>query len=202
MSQEEICWNKIMNSTMNTFSVVYGEAASGKTSFVLSLAKRWLDKQTIGYLNTEGEINSVRVLQILGNHARYLYVEVRDIISELFGVMELDNLGVNIMLIDSVNSLYRLEMAIDERMASIAFSLILALLKKLSMNKKTIIATSQVAMEEGVPSGLVFIKRYADNLIRIHKSERDSSRIIYINDIYFGKGLIEDKGFRWISCQA
>lgn len=200
MTLNELCWKKLFGVIESKLNVIYGEAASGKTSFVLSLAKNNKEKK-IGYINTEGEINSVRVLQILGNEDNYIYVEVKELLEELVAIMELYELGIDFLVIDSVNALYRLELTYDQERTTSMFTFILAMLKGLSQEKKTVVSTSQVSFDENTPTGLIYISHYADNLLKIVKSEKDNSRLIYLNENYYGKGTIDSTGFRWISCQ-
>lgn len=199
MDLDEACWGEVTEIVRGKFNVIYGEASSGKTSFVLTLARRF-SRDLVGYINSEGEVNSARVLQILGSEENYRYAEVRTLMEQLIAVMELSRLGAQILVVDSINGLYRLEMALSQREASISFTYMLAYLKKLSSEKKTVAVTAQVAMDESIPSGAALIRHYVDNSFRIAKSERNHSRIIYLNETYIGRGVIDSKGFRWIHC--
>jgi len=193
------CWEKLKKRVERSLSVIYGEGGSGKTSFALTLAREGGFRR-VGYVNTEGEVNASRVLQILDNSVDYLYAEADSLINQLIAIMELHKAGADIVIVDSINSLYRLETQSEPESAAKLFTFTLALMKSLS-REMTAVATSQVTLDEGLPVGLPFIKRYADNMIKISRREAGGAREIYLDGRLIGEGYIEGRGFRWTHCR-
>lgn len=192
------CWSELSKAAQGRLVIIYGEAGSGKTSLALSLVKAIGDKK-MGYINTEGEINAIRLHHILREEG-YIYADVKSLLEQLRALIELSKLEIDIIVIDSINALYRLEMAEEQERSAKLFTFILALSKSLTFNfGKTVIATSQVTIDEAIPSGHVFIRGYADLLVKIVK-QRDGTRAVYVNEELFGEGGIAQEGFRWYRC--
>lgn len=197
---ERSCWDAMLAALKGRMAIVYGAAGAGKTSLALNVAK--LLGGRLAYVNTEGEVNASRVLQVLGEEVYYEYAEARTLLDQVNLIIEAFSKGFDTLVIDSVNALYRLEVGSSPDTATALFALSLAISKASTHRGKTIIATAQVsAAEEAMPSGIGVISRYADVLVEISREET-RTRGVRLAGTYFGRGLITSEGFRWLQCRT
>ncbi|MEM0061397.1 MAG: AAA family ATPase [Fervidicoccaceae archaeon] len=123
MSEQPSCWEALKQKIFpeeKGFAVLYGEAGVGKTSFSLTLAKN-LKRKSL-YVNTEGSPTYERALQI-GVPPE---VEFSDDWDE-WGIMH-DIIKVwgskELLIIDSINSIFRVSASYNIESAFRAFSFI------------------------------------------------------------------------------
>jgi DNA repair protein RadB len=140
-----------------TITQVYGEAASGKTNLCLIAVARVArsGKQVI-YIDTEGSFSMQRFRQIAGPDAPELLksiiiAEPADFDEQKIAINKLDDLmaekNVGLVVIDSLVSLYRLEMGSDEGAQAANKELSKQLSKLMKIAKKydvPVVVTNQV----------------------------------------------------------
>ncbi len=184
--------------------LVYGEAGSGKTNLALYIAA--LNSSTakkILYVNTEGWSIKARITDLskywdLGN------IDFVDIISfrqqTLFVLRRLPRIidHYNIVIIDTINNLYRVEEDIDAATRSLNTQM--ALLYSLATDySKNILVLGQVkAKDEGEEvSGSTYIKYWSTTIMKL---ERGIPRKIIIEKPEKREILFEisKRGIRWM----
>ena len=161
--------------------IIYGEPGSGKTNIVLKILKESLGiGLSASYISTEGSlvIERMRSMGIINTES--LYVAFAHSLPHLARlVSEAIITGRSIVVVDSVNSLYRSEVGFTPR-ANEIFLGILAMLKHNSLSGRWSIATAQVReVEDLEPSGVNLIRFYCRNLARVSKTPR-GTRILEI----------------------
>ncbi len=166
---------------------VYGPAGSGKTNIALSAVIR-CDKKII-YIDTEGSFSLERFRQIGGDEKKLrdiLIVEVHDwkeqhdCILSLEGMME----GVGLIVVDSLVSLYRLELdqenfqKINKQLAT-QYSILSKMARKY---KIPVLVTNQVYSlgEETELTSRMIAKYWSKALIELKKLGKPNCRIAFI----------------------
>ena len=161
--------------------LIYGEAGSGKTNLTLFLlAKASRNGRRGIYISTEG-----KTYQALVNQDRFTNVffsevyelnELSKLIFELETLLDTLNGERMVIVIDTINSLYRLQENLEH--AVTVLNMQLALLYKLSRLGCTVIVTGQVRerLEEEVHattsidvSGSTYLRFWPDIIIRLER---------------------------------
>ncbi len=191
------CWNQLLDKLLSTPRqpiIVYGAAGSGKTSLLLSLAK--IMKRRFMYMNTEGSPFHERALQVLGSipHGSFI-VDVHDMRGMLYHLLNVPE-EIEVLFIDSINGLYRVEVAEAGDKAMRLFGLINAIGRKYSENDMTVFASAQVSLEEE-PSGLEILSHYTSVFLKLL---RDGEGKAILGENVLGTYNITEDGIAWREC--
>jgi DNA repair protein RadB len=170
-----------------TITQVYGEAASGKTNLCLiATTEAARAGKKVVYIDTEGSFSVERFKQIAGKDAPELLkliiiAEPADFDEQKIAINKLDDLmaqgGVGLVVVDSLVSLYRLEMS-DESAQAANKELSRQLAKLMRVAKKyevPIVVTNQVYSafkgdDSVAPIGRDVLKYWTKNVIQLSKS--------------------------------
>ncbi len=181
------------------FIVVYGEAGAGKTSLALSVASQF--KDDFLYLNTEGSPVGERALQVLGPNFKGLFIDVDSLDSLILHLTEtISRMTPRLIVVDSLNSVYRVEAAFDVDIAHTKFSLANALLRWYCDRGVNILCTAQVSGIEQVPAGMDVIRFYAGGLLRLRRTERGVRLLESEDEKIIGRIIITEEGIKWLEC--
>ena len=158
---------------IDRFYLIYGEPGSGKTNLVSKITRESLARGSrVVYICTEGSVNIEPLIRDPNVLDKDLLIVFPKSLSELLlSVLEIFSLDQEIIVIDSINHLYRIEGGYSHRSNEI-FTSIVSLLHYLSRNEKRFVfATAQVReTEEGLePSGIAFLEFYKPYKIRVSK---------------------------------
>jgi DNA repair protein RadB len=171
-----------------TITQVYGEAASGKTNLCLiATAEAARTGKKVVYIDTEGSFSVERFKQIAGKDAPELLkliiiAEPADFDEQKIAINKLDDLmaqgGVGLVVVDSLVSLYRLEMGSDGDAQAANKELSRQLAKLMRVAKKyevPIVVTNQVYSafkgdDSVAPIGRDVLKYWTKNVIQLSKS--------------------------------
>ncbi|MEM1611486.1 MAG: AAA family ATPase [Sulfolobales archaeon] len=168
--------------------IIYGEPASGKTNLVLKILRESLRSgMEAAYISTEGSIVVERMEEIGVLDFPNLAIGFANSLSHLAQlVSEAVATGYSLVVIDSVNSLYRSSVGFVKR-ANEIFLGILAMVKIAASLGRWVIATAQVREvgEEIEPSGADLISFYCRNIAKIYRGGG-------------GKRILEAGGRRYI----
>lgn len=192
------CWDQFVRKFFPSLKgavIVFGEAGSGKTSFVLSFLK-FINQDSI-YINTEGSLNYQRALQILGDNPSVKFVDVEDDIKLLRVALEVFKLKKTVA-VDSINHLFRLFLFRGLNVSWTIFNTTIALLKQLS-GFYPVISTAQVSLAGEEPSGTEALSHYF-TLIKIQRSGIEKPGQIYLGDTMIGNYVLAKEGFIWTLC--
>jgi len=198
MSRGINCWEKLLEETFpgnRGFSVIYGEAGAGKTSFSLTLTAVVAGKSL--YINTEGSPTYERAMQV-GVPPNVEFSEDVDEWGIIYDILRAWN-SKELVVVDSINSVFRVSASYDIEKAYRAFSFICALLKQMS-KKAMILATAQVSLSGEAPSGEDVLSYYATSMIRLLREKGKEEGVVEVNGKLFGRYRITGGGFEWISC--
>jgi len=173
--------------------IIYGEPGSGKTNLVLKILRESLRiGMNASYISTEGSLVLERMdrMGILDFEA--LHIAFAQSLSHLAKLASEAIIAEHsIVVIDSINSLYRTEVGFTPR-ANEIFLGILAMLKHHSLSGRWSIATAQVReIEDLEPSGIDLISFYCKNLARVSKNAR-GTRILEIGGKRYRFKITED----------
>ncbi|MEM3979759.1 MAG: hypothetical protein QXF79_00700, partial [Ignisphaera sp.] len=175
-------------------TLIYGEAASGKTNFLLNVIKCSTDPLKSGYvifyISTEGSIFLERALKLRileENIFISIALDQRHLASLILDIMRmLDRYKPLCIIIDSINSHYRVESSTQEGLAM--FVKILAMLDILNRRKIYIISSAQIRSsdeEQEIP-GYEYIYRWADIALSITR-EHPFYRVLRFRKPYIEK---------------
>jgi len=163
----------------NSVILIYGEAGTGKTNLVLHLLTRIRNEKCKGiYVSTEGKTYQALIDKERFNHILFVEVYSMEQLNKLFLELIPYVIGkdVRVVVIDTINSLYRLQE--DLEYAVIALNMQLAMLHKLSRMGCTAIITGQVRgqLEESHittasidVSGALYLRFWSDVIIRLER---------------------------------
>ncbi len=170
-----------------TITQVYGEAASGKTNLCLiATTETARAGRKVVYIDTEGSFSIERFKQIAGKDATELLkliiiAEPADFDEQKIAINKLEELvgqgGFGLVVVDSLVSLYRLEMS-DESAQAANKELSRQLAKLMRVAKKfeiPVVVTNQVYSsfkgdESVAPVGRDVLKYWTKNVIHLSKS--------------------------------
>ncbi len=177
--------DKILNNR-DKFYLIYGDAGSGKTSFVSKIARESVlrGSKTL-YICTEGSISIEKLLSdpaVIDSDIRFVFPRS---LAELLKTIIIASLSdFDLIIIDSVNYLYRVEGGYSYRSNEIFTSIISLLHYDSRLLGRYVLATAQVReTEEGFePSGVVFLDFYIPYMIRSSKRDINLFEIFLEND--------------------
>ena len=187
----------------------YGEAGSGKTRLLLTLARKLSQRNTrVLFISTEGYLYSAIVSKNPLLYKNVYFTNISDLDSQLGFVLMLYSIIdlFKYIIFDSINSLYRLE-AYEEGSLE-KFSLMLAVLKYLAhKNKVTVYSSAQVRAreDEGEPlaSGMPILEYWHDIILEI-KREGNERLINVVKPRGYNekpyKFIISAEGVEWVEC--
>jgi len=192
--------------------VVYGQAAAGKTNFVLNVMKctkeRWIDQckdsWSMVFINSESMDYRARLIQLGLTDDRIYVVDVLDQLSLISALMEalrtVKTSKCALIIVDSVNSLYRFETSFNP-LASEVFVQILELLE-LASKSVHIIVTAQVHQEEETVElvGKAELSYWASIIIRIDKCDHHRCLVVEKpeNKVMRQLFVINRTGIKWL----
>lgn len=181
--------------------LLYGEAGVGKTNLVLeALREASMHGMRGFYLSTEGSQYVARVLQ-LGGMDNVLFSEALSLGEQtriiLWGLPRIAGM-LRIVVVDTINSLYRLDAGEGER-AFIHLGAQMASLYRLASRGVMVVVTGQVHGEGDEASGMWLTRFWAKKILRVER--RGDSRVMRCvepccAEHYF---VIERKGIRWLN---
>ena len=175
------------------FILLYGGPGSGKTNLIFKILKESVSKgYSVAYVSTEGTVHLNRLFNIIDDKfLDKIFIATPSSLSELLKIIiKLFGYDINIIAIDSINYLYRIE-ALTSFRANEMFLSINALTFLLSENmRRDVIFSAQVReSDEGVePSGIDLIQFYDPYMIRVKKVYED------VREIFLER---EKKSFRF-----
>ena len=191
----------------NNSLLVYGEAATGKTSLLLHIVKTIsMNGLNALFISTEGSLYQARVSLEPENYSNVLFTEIYGLDELLEYVLLYVPLlhKIRYIVIDSINALYRLSSWEEGSIEK--FGLINALLKEF-VNKRNglLFASAQVRAvddsSEVIASGMSILEYWFDIIIQLRRES--GKRILkIIKPKGYERELIEfkitSKGIEWI----
>ena len=191
----------------NNSLLVYGEAATGKTSLLLHIVKTIsINGLNALFISTEGSLYQARVSLEPENYSNVLFTEIYSLDELLEYILLYVPLlhKLRYIVIDSINALYRLSSWEEGSIEK--FGLINALLKKL-VNKRNglLFASAQVRAvddsSEVIASGMSILEYWFDIIIQLRR-ENGRRVLKIIKPRGYERELIEfkitSKGIEWI----
>ncbi|RLG82631.1 MAG: AAA family ATPase [Thermoprotei archaeon] len=191
----------------NNSLLVYGEAATGKTSLLLHIVKTIsMNGLNALFISTEGSLYQARVSLEPENYSNVLFTEIYSLDELLEYILLYVPLlhKLRYIVIDSINALYRLSSWEEGSIEK--FGLINALLKKL-VNKRNglLFASAQVRAvddsSEVIASGMSILEYWFDIIIQLRR-ENGRRVLKIIKPRGYERELIEfkitSKGIEWI----
>ena len=191
----------------NNSLLVYGEAATGKTSLLLHIVKTIsLNGLNALFISTEGSLYQARVSLEPENYSNVLFTEIYGLDELLEYVLLYVPLlhKIRYIVIDSINALYRLSSWEEGSIEK--FGLINALLKEF-VNKRNglLFASAQVRAvddsSEVIASGMSILDYWFDIIIQLRR-ENGKRVLKIIKPRGYERELIEfkitSKGIEWI----
>ena len=191
----------------NNSLLVYGEAATGKTSLLLHIVKTIsMNGLDALFISTEGSLYQARVSLEPENYSNVLFTEIYGLDELLEYVLLYVPLlhKIRYIVIDSINALYRLSSWEEGSIEK--FGLINALLKEF-VNKRNglLFASAQVRAvddsSEVVASGMSILEYWFDIIIQLRR-ENGKRVLKIIKPRGYERELIEfkitSKGIEWI----
>jgi len=191
----------------NNSLLVYGEAATGKTSLLLHIVKTIsINGLNALFISTEGSLYQARVSLEPENYSNVLFTEIYGLDELLEYVLLYIPLlhKIRYIGIDSINALYRLSSWEEGSIEK--FGLINALLKEF-VNKRNglLFASAQVRAvddsSEVIASGMSILEYWFDIIIQLRR-ENGKRVLKIIKPRGYEKELIEfkitSKGIEWI----
>lgn len=180
--------------------LLYGEAGTGKTVLMLEALRR--SKGRSIYVGTEGSAAYQPRVETLEGLDHVLFVEVGSLEEQTRLILSLASLGphtLSMLVVDSVNSLYRLEE--DIQRAGMMLGLQMAVLRRLSSFGVVTLTTGQVHGEGDEASGTWLIEFWAPLIIRLKKAGAGRvAEVVKPEEHMFKAGFtITGWGVEWIS---
>lgn len=178
--------------------IIYGEPGSGKTSLVLKILKETLAAgATAAFISTEGgpvvermEAMGILDLEDLEVSRAYTMEHLAELVALAISRRR------DLVVVDSINSLYRVEAGLGRRANEVLLG-ILAMLRAHSREGGWPISTAQVRGSEDIePSGLALINFYGGVVARV--SKRGGLRLLEVGGRrrFF---VIDDRGISFPS---
>ncbi len=191
----------------NNSLLVYGEAATGKTSLLLHIAKTLsMNGLNALFISTEGSLYQARVSLEPENYSNIIFTEIYSLDELLECVLSYIPLlhKIKYILIDSINALYRLSSWEEGSIEK--FGLINALLKDF-VNKRNglLFASAQVRAvddsNEVIASGMTILEYWFDIIVQLRR-ENGKRVLKIIKPKGYERELIEfkisSKRIEWI----
>jgi predicted ATP-dependent serine protease len=179
--------------------VVYGIAGSGKTNFLLNILKcSELDDALGIFISTESMILINRVAR-LGIESKSIYFAPAISQDHLVSLI-LDALKHNValLIIDSINHLYRVEFREGEHGGP--FTHLLTLLNSVNERGVTIIASAQVSLDENTPAGFEYLELWCDTMLELYVLPNKTRILKFVkpNLKTTYRFVITDYGITWL----
>lgn len=155
--------------------LIYGEAAAGKTNFLLNIIKCSTSllspTDALFYISTEGSIFIQRALKLklLGKNVFFsTAVDQQHLLSLVLEVLKsIDSYNPICLFIDSINSHYRVESITSEGINN--FIAVLTILDLLNKNNVYVLSTAQVKSGETDISGYEYLYPWANIILKISR---------------------------------
>ncbi len=200
--------DKLLQDNSKAF-LVYGEAATGKTSILLHIARNIsLSGEKVLFISTEGSLYQARIANYIEDYSNVLFSEVSDFNEQLeLTIAYLPFIeNIKYIIVDSINALYRLEAYREESITLLG--LILGMLRKIVDDRGGVLfASAQVRAvedaEEVVASGMPILEYWFDVIVKLGRIEgRRVLNIVKPRNYSSGEIVfnIVDKGVEWIEC--
>lgn len=193
----------------NNSLLVYGEAATGKTSLLLHIVKSLsMNGLKTLFISTEGSLYQARISLEPENYLNAIFVEVYgfdELLKHILIYIPLLS-EVRYVVIDSINALYRLSSWEEGSIEK--FGLINALLRKYAEERNgLVIASAQVrAVDESsevIASGMSILEYWFDIILQLRR-ENGKRVLKIVKPRGYEKELIEfnitNTGIEWIVC--
>ncbi len=188
--------------------LVYGEAATGKTTLLLHVVKKLSMKgYRVLYVSTEGSLYQARIIVDPDSYSNALFTEIYGFNELLeYIAMYLQRLkDIRYIVIDSINALYRLSSWEEGSLER--FGLLNALLKRYVMDRDGVLfASAQVRAvddsNEVVASGMSILEYWFDVIVQLKRE--NGKRVLRImkprgyEDIAI-EYSIGDRGIEWLA---
>ncbi|MEK6835896.1 MAG: AAA family ATPase [Nanoarchaeota archaeon] len=167
------------NSGIN---LVYGKAATGKTTLALMLVYNYSKLGKVIFIDTENSFSIERFKQI--SHDDYdkclkniLLIKANNFIQQHEAIKRLANLNnLKLVVIDSLGKYYRMELKQESFVTNKRVQKDFRILKELNNKNTIILITNQVyesfKLDDISMVGGNLVKNLADNLIRLEKDPR------------------------------
>lgn len=186
-------------------AVFYGIAGSGKTNIVFRILRcsSKIGKRGI-YVSTEGSVYKVLVEKWFDELENVLFAEAvteNDLI-KIVNVLSTLNYRLDFVVIDTINTFYRL-LSVDDISYALRFlSFIMAQLRHLANKGVYILLTAQIReVDEEEVAGVKVINFWSDYLIKTDVKKDDTKRLLVVEidnanlTVYF---KITDRGVEWV----
>jgi len=172
--------NKFLKGYPKKINLIYGEASTGKTTLAFQAAiTQAKNKKKVIFIDTENGFSIDRIKQL---HARYkkfldnIIVLKPDCFKKQENIIKnITEKNVYLIIVDTINHLYRYELKKDQYKANKSLDLQLKKLLKLTKKEIPVIITAQVynnLQNEIIPSGNKLLKRFCKNIIKLEKEPR------------------------------
>ncbi|MGC9009699.1 MAG: AAA family ATPase [Sulfolobales archaeon] len=182
--------NKELDEILNNkdrFYLIYGDPGTGKTNLVSKIARESvLRGSSVAYVCTEGSVNVTNLLndpEIIDRDIKFAFPTTLTELLKAVITLLVEN-PPDVIIIDTINYLYRIEGGYSYRSNEIFISII-SILHYISRTLgRYVLATAQVReTEEGLePSGIVFLDFYRPYMIRSVKRDINLFEIILEKD--------------------
>uniref|UniRef100_A0A7C2BKU2 AAA family ATPase n=1 Tax=Thermosphaera aggregans TaxID=54254 RepID=A0A7C2BKU2_9CREN len=181
----------------------YGVAGAGKTNILLTLTRDLCrEAGPCLYISTEETLHYEKVGKQAENYANTLFTEVYELDKLLELFLQLSYMDFRILVVDSINSLYRAVAYEESSLAKFTFSL--GFLRSMSVQKGLkVLASAQVrAGEDDVEaSGMSLLEYYFDTMFQVG-FEKDKRFVKLVKPKYkvplVNYFEINDKGAVWV----
>ena len=167
------------NSGIN---LVYGEAATGKTTLALMLVYNYSKLGKVIFIDTENSFSLERFKQICNEDynkclKNILLIKANNFIEQHEAIKKLANLNdIKLVVIDSLGKYYRVELKQESFITNKRVQKDFRILKELNNKNTIILITNQVYesfKSEGISMvGGNMVKNLADNLIKLERDPR------------------------------
>lgn len=189
--------------------LIYGEAATGKTNFLLNIIKCSTSllspTDALFYISTEGSIFIQRALKLklLGKNVFFsTAIDQQHLLSLVLEVLKsIDLYNPICLFIDSINSHYRVESITSEGINN--FIAILTILDLLNKNNVYVLSTAQVKFGETDISGYEYLYPWANIILKISRESGPYRTLKFHKPNITGviRFSISFNGIQWIHSQ-
>lgn len=161
-------------------TVVYGSAASGKTTLAKLAAIELSKKGKVLYLDTENGFNTDRLKQLTNDFKRVIgnvmLVKANSFFKQHIAIKDIGSLkNLSLAVVDTIGANYRVYVKKDYKKANLILGKQMSVLKELSRRIPVIVITQVYSdMKSGLlnPTGGKVVMSKADIIIRMEKNPR------------------------------